>query len=197
MGKLFTEGRLWTQRIMALAGPPVTNPRLLRVQCGVDLNALLRDELKPGNNRIISGPVLSGRNAINEVAYLGRYHQVSVIEEASRGHMGRLTSRDKPYSLHHFLNRFRASRSCFDSTLHGPCRVMFPVGDFERVMPLDLLPTPLLKALLTTDIDNAKALGCLELDEEDLALCTYVCCSKQDYGLALRTCLAHIEKEPE
>lgn len=72
---------------------------------------------------------------------------------------------------------------------------MVPVGIFERVMPMDILPTQLLRSLLVTDTDTAQKLGCLELDEEDLALCAFVCSGKYDYGPALRTNLEQIEKE--
>ena len=72
---------------------------------------------------------------------------------------------------------------------------MIPVGAFEKVMPLDILPVPLLRALLVKDTDAAQALGCLELAEEDLALSSFICPAKQDYGAALRINLAQIEKE--
>jgi Na+-transporting NADH:ubiquinone oxidoreductase subunit A len=72
---------------------------------------------------------------------------------------------------------------------------MVPIGSYERVMPLDILATPLLKSILVRDTDMAQKLGCLELDEEDLALCTYVCPGKYDYGPILRDNLEQIEKE--
>jgi len=72
---------------------------------------------------------------------------------------------------------------------------MVPIGNFEPVMPLDILPAPLLRALIVQDTDTAQALGCLELDEEDLALCSFVCASKYEYGVALRENLTQIEKE--
>jgi Na+-transporting NADH:ubiquinone oxidoreductase subunit A len=72
---------------------------------------------------------------------------------------------------------------------------MVPIGNFEKVMPLDILPAPLLKALLVSDTETARALGCLELDEEDLALCSFVCCSKYDYGAALRETLNLLERD--
>jgi Na+-transporting NADH:ubiquinone oxidoreductase subunit A len=72
---------------------------------------------------------------------------------------------------------------------------MVPVGAYERVMPWDLLPPQLLRALLVGDTETAQALGCLELDDEDLALCTYVCPGKYEYGPVLRDNLARIEKE--
>ena len=72
---------------------------------------------------------------------------------------------------------------------------MVPIGSYERVLPLDLLATPLLRALLVRDTQGAQRLGCLELEEEDLALCTFVCPGKYDYGLALRETLNQIEIE--
>ena len=72
---------------------------------------------------------------------------------------------------------------------------MVPLGNYEAVMPLDILPTQLLRALLIRDTETAQKLGCLELDEEDLALCTFVCHSKYEYGPALRACLEMIERD--
>jgi Na+-transporting NADH:ubiquinone oxidoreductase subunit A len=83
----------------------------------------------------------------------------------------------------------------FTTTQNGSPRAMIPIGSYERVMPLDILPTQLLRALLVGDIESAMALGCLELAEEDLALCTVVCPSKYNYGPCLRTMLDQIEKE--
>ncbi len=71
---------------------------------------------------------------------------------------------------------------------------MMPTGAFERVMPLDILPVPLLRAILVNDTDAAQDLGCLELAEEDLALSSFVCPGKQDYGAALRINLDEIEE---
>ncbi len=81
------------------------------------------------------------------------------------------------------------------TSTRGSPRAMVPVGFYERVMPLDILPTPLLRALITMDTDLAQDLGCLELDEEDLALCTFVCPGKYEYGPILRDNLTKIERE--
>ena len=72
---------------------------------------------------------------------------------------------------------------------------MVPIGNYEKVMPLDILPTLLLRDLVVGDSDSAQQLGCLELDEEDLALCTFVCPGKTEYGPLLRRCLTKIELE--
>jgi Na+-transporting NADH:ubiquinone oxidoreductase subunit A len=79
--------------------------------------------------------------------------------------------------------------------MHGRPAAMAPFGGFEKVTPLNILPTQLLRALLVGDTDMAQALGCLELDEEDLALCSFVCPSKINYGASLRDALQRIEKD--
>jgi Na+-transporting NADH:ubiquinone oxidoreductase subunit A len=81
----------------------------------------------------------------------------------------------------------------FTTSQNGSPRAMVSIGSFEQVMPLDILPTPLLKALIVRDTDTARGLGCLELDEEDLALCSFVCNGKYEYGPHLRSSLRDIE----
>ena len=79
--------------------------------------------------------------------------------------------------------------------MNGGRRAMVPTGVFETLMPQDLLPTQLLRSLLVMDTDTAQSLGALELDEEDVALCTFACPAKYEYGEALRDSLQKIEKE--
>lgn len=188
IGKLFTGGYFWTERIIALGGPQAANPRLVKAPLGVRLEPLAPNEMLPGTNRILSGSVLCGHPAVREEAYLGRYHtQVTIIEESR---MTELRSGNaRRFSRHSLLGRFSAGKYCFDTQLLGERRPMYPLGDFEALMPLDLLPTPLLRALLVEEDEEAMALGCLELVEEDLALCTWACVSKNDYGSALRKTL--------
>ena len=191
IGKLFTAGRLWTGRVVALAGPVVRRPRLIRTRLGADLATLTGDELAEVRHRVISGSVLSGREARPPEHFLGRYHnQVSVIVDGPSG------GRDvfSTYGLRAGGGR-SARKFAFTTAMHGRPAAMVPFGGFERVMPLDILPTPLLRALLVGDTDMAQSLGCLELDEEDLALCSFVCPGKIDYGALLRNALQHIEKE--
>ncbi len=199
IGKLFTEGRLFTQRILALAGPQVEQPRLLRTRLGANLEELSAGQLKPGNNRVISGSVLGGRTASGAQAFLGRYHnQVSVLEEGrTREFMGWLSPGANKFStLGIYLSQFmKSKRFSFNTNTNGSERAMVPVGTYENVMPMDILPTQLLRSLIVGDTQMAQQLGCLELDEEDLALCTYVCPGKYEYGPILRDNLTRIEKE--
>ncbi|UAK20390.1 Na(+)-translocating NADH-quinone reductase subunit A [Kluyvera sp. CRP] len=198
-GKLFLDGVIWTERVIALGGPQVKHPRLLRTCLGADLNALLAGELLEGENRILSGSVLNGSQASGPHAFLGRFHlQVSVLKEGREKELlGWVTpGRDKfsitRTTLGHFLKKKLFNLS---TDTHGGERAMVPIGNYERVMPLDILPTMLLRDLLAGDTDSAQALGCLELDEEDLALCTYVCPGKYEYGPVLRRVLTQIEQE--
>ena len=133
------------------------------------------------------------------MSYLGRYHsQVSVILEGrERQLIGYLRpGADKHSVMSVFLSKFLGSKKFpFTSSTNGSERAMVPVGAYETVMPLDILPTQLLRALLVKDTETAQMLGCLELEEEDLALCTYACPGKYEYGPILRDNLTCIEKE--
>jgi Na+-transporting NADH:ubiquinone oxidoreductase subunit A len=200
IGKLFTTGRLWVERIISLAGPLVNKPRLVRTRLGASTEDLVRDEVENVSSRVISGSVLQGHTANNWAAYLGRFHnQISVIAEGrERELLGwiRPGGKNKFSALNVFISSlFPKKELALTTSQNGSPRAMVPVGVFERVMPLDILPTQLLRALLVKDTDSAQALGCLELDEEDLSLCSFVCSGKYDYGPALRTTLTQIERE--
>jgi Na+-transporting NADH:ubiquinone oxidoreductase subunit A len=199
IGRLFLDGRLYTSRVVALGGPQVDDPRLLRTQLGADLEALCAGQLKEGNNRIISGSVLGGRRVQAGTSYLGRYHnQVSVLLEGThRELLGWLSpGANKHSNLPIYLSRLMPGRLLDMTTnTNGSERAMVPVGSYEDVMPMDMLPTQLLRALIVGDTEMAQALGCLELEEEDLALCSYVCPGKYEYGPILRDNLTRIEKE--
>lgn len=199
VGKLFLEGELSSERIVALGGPQVKEPRLLKTCSGASLDELLAGELLDDENRVISGSVLSGTHAQGPYAFLGRFHlQISVVKEGREKELFGwvMPGKDKfsitRTTLGHFMKRKLFN---FSTDTNGGERAMVPIGNYERVMPLDILPTMLLRDLLAGDTDSAQALGCLELDEEDLALCTYVCPGKYEYGPALRSVLTQIEQE--
>ncbi len=199
IGKLFVTGELSSERVIALAGPQVKNPRLVRTQVGASLADLVANELAEGENRVISGSVLSGRNAFGPFAFLGRYHsQVSVLLEGrERQMMHYLRAGVEKHSIMNvFLSKLTGKKS-FDmsTTTNGSDRTMLPLGNFERLIPMDILPTQLLRSLVVNDTEQAQKLGALELDDEDLALCTYSCSGKFEYGPILRDCLTLIEKE--
>jgi len=200
LGRLFHNGRIDTGRVVALSGAGVSEPRLVTTRLGAALKELLADSIRePEDGRVISGSVLDGRAVTEPLAYLGRYHeQVSVFREGGRsfvfGWAGLFQRRFTSAPLITRRGGHRRRRD-FDTCQNGRFSGMLPMHLFDSVMPLDILPSPLLRALLVKDTDGAQALGCLELDEEDLALCAFVCPAKNDYGEALRISLEHIEKE--
>src|SRR5690554_740884 len=199
IARLFRTGKLDTTRVVALGGPQVVRPRLLRTRLGADLQQLVGGELKEGVNRIISGSVFGGRSARGPVAFLGRYaNQVSVLLEGNqREFMGWLTPGLNRFSaLNIYLSKLTPRKLLnFTTTTNGSERAMVPVGSYEKVMPLDILPTQLLRSLIVGDTETAQQLDCLELDEKDLALCTFVCPGKYEYGPILRNNLTRIELE--
>ncbi len=206
MGRLFESGELAVERVVALAGPAQPRPRLVRTRLGAATADLLVDDAVdsggPGDNaaRVVSGSLLTGRLADDDtVGFLGRYHrQVCVIQEGrERELLGWLAPGLGKFSASRtFLSGLLPTRRyAFNTAINGSRRAIVPIGLYERVMPMDLLPTPLLRALVMQDVERAEELGCLELDEEDLALCAFVCPSKLDYGAALRAVLTTIEAE--
>jgi Na+-transporting NADH:ubiquinone oxidoreductase subunit A len=187
-------------RVVALSGATVDKPRLIRTRLGASTDDPTRGEIKnPESCRVISGSVLSGRAAGGNLAFLGRYHdQISVIEEGgSRRFMGWTDVLPHRYSATRTFKRKTGHRFKFalPTSQNGRFAGMVPMRVFEKVMPLDILPSPLFRALLVHDTDQAQKLGCLELDEEDVALCAFVCPAKIDYGLFLRSNLNQIQKE--
>lgn len=199
IGKLFTTGLLSQDRIIALAGPAVRAPRLLKTRIGASVDDLTTGRTRDGELRPISGSVLSGYTAIGEEAWLGRYHtQLSVLTEGrERDFMGWIAPGLNKFSATNVLlsSLFRSKRFGMNTNKNGSPRAMVPIGVYESVMPLDVLATPILKALLVNDTDTAQALGALELDEEDLALCSFVDPSKHDFGSVLRKTLVQIERD--
>ncbi len=185
--------------MISIAGPSVTNPQLVRTRIGARISDLTIGNLQLKENRVISGSVLSGVEVEESLDYLGRFHeQVTVIQEGKkREFLGWLSPGFKRFSVTNtFASRFFGTNKYrFTTTKGGSDRAMVPIGSYESVMPMDVLATYLLRALIIQDIEQAQALGCLELAEEDLALCTFVCPSKFEYGPILRECLTQIEKD--
>jgi Na+-transporting NADH:ubiquinone oxidoreductase subunit A len=202
IGHLFTTGKLYFDRVVSLAGPSVKNPRLVRTRLGACTTELTSGELidsAVAENRVVAGSVLDGRRAHDGLAYMGRFHnQVSVLLEGTeREFMGFIMPGVEKFSLSRlFVSSFLPKKALSLTTSTGGSeRAMVPLGTYEEVMPLDILPTQLLRALLVSDFDTSIQLGCLELDEEDLALCTFACPGKYEYGPYLRQMLTTIEVE--
>lgn len=167
LGELLTTGVLPVERVVALGGSAVREPRLVRTRLGASIDEMLEDQIDSRGAFVVSGSVLDGRACGAPVGgFLGRYHhQVCALAELP------------------------------PTANAGPPGPILPLGIFERVFPFDLLPTFLLRALASRDVELAEELGCLELVEEDLALCSYVCPAGNDYGSMLRSVLDRIQDE--
>jgi len=200
IGKLFATGKIHCGRVIALGGDGVTEPRLISSRLGASTDEVVCHGVEDQEScRVISGSVLSGRNARGSHAYLGRYHnQVVVIPEGGgKSLFGWLGLHPRQYTAAtKSLKKTRHERKfVFTTAQNGRFSGMLPLSVFDQIMPLDILPSPLFRALMVRDTDQAQALGCLELDEEDLALCSFVCPAKYDYGVVLRINLEQIHRE--
>lgn len=199
IGALFQTGRLDPRRVISLAGPIVKRPRLLATRLGAEVGSLIDGELEDVKPRVISGSVLCGRMVVEPLNFLGRYAmQISVLEEGD--HREFLGWQRPGFETFSVTNLFASSmlkdkKFKMTTSTQGSERAMVPVGTYEKVMPLDMLPTQLLRSLIVRDTEQAQLLGALELEEEDLALCTVVCPGKYEYGTILRDNLITIEKE--
>ena len=204
IGALIRTGKLDTSRIISLGGPAAENPRLIKTRIGAKVQ-ILTGPTDTTEFRNISGSCISGRIANDDIhGYMGLFHrQVTQLKEGREqefiGWM--LPGGNKFSSIPAFISSlFGPKVFNFTTTTNGEHRDMVPIGMYERIMPLDIIPTFLLRAMEEghgkyRDTDRAEKLGALELDEEDLALCSFVCPGKQDHGVNLRQTLDEIWKE--
>ncbi|WP_395341403.1 Na(+)-translocating NADH-quinone reductase subunit A [Ningiella sp. W23] len=199
IGASLKAGQLDLSKVVSIAGPMAASPKIVRTQVGANVNELIEGQTGDEPIRVVSGSVLNGTNASGPHAYLGRYHnQVSLIKEDKEKKLfGWITPGSDKHSVTRAYLGHLAGKKKFamTSTTNGSDRSMVPIGNYERIMPLDVIPTLLLRDIISGDTDGAQSLGALELDEEDLSLCTYVCPGKYDYGPILRDCLTKIEAE--
>ncbi len=199
IGEFFDTGVTPSERIVALTGTGALTPSYIKARIGASMDELLKDQTIEAKVRKISGSPLSGFDAAGNHAYLGRYHnQISLIPEGGKRELlGWLSPGFNLHSIKRTVASALLPSKKFDLTTdeNGGERAIVPVGSYEKVMPMDILPTFLLRSLCVKDIEEAEKLGALELVEEDLALCSYVCPSKIDFQGILRENLTLIEKE--
>lgn len=200
IGKLIESGKIFNDRMISLAGPACRKPKYIETIEGANLNELIDSESYDFNQvRVVSGSVFNGRNAQGPFNYLGRYHnQVTLLHEGhEREFLGWHAPGLNKFSVKSvFLSKLMPGKKfSFNTNTNGSARSLVPIGSFEKVMPMDILPTHLLRSLLSNDTEMAAKLGALELDEEDLALCTFVDPCKHEFGPVLRSNLETILKE--
>ena len=201
IGAQFRTGKVFVERVVSLAGPQVNEPKYLKTRLGACTDEVTAGQLTQRENRVISGSVISGREALGPYAYLGRYHnQISVVAEPNskdREFMNWLTPGPRKFSkIPLFLSSlFPKKLYKFKALMNGSDRPIVPIGVYEEVFPLNFLPAMLLRNIVLMDTEKIQALGGLELDEEDLSLCSFVCPGKYDFGSLLRAGLTKIEVE--
>ena len=198
IGRLFEEGRYIHERIIALTGSEVINPQYYKVRSGTSIEGLVKDNVTPGNLRYISGNVLTG-SRIEHDGYLGYYDsQVTVIPEGDYFEFfGWMIPGFKKFSFSKTFASSLIPRKSYDldTNLHGGERAFVMTGQYEKVVPMDIYPMHLLKAILAEDIDLMENLGIYEIAEEDFALCEFICSSKIEIQSIVRKGLDLMIKE--
>ncbi|MDF1576054.1 MAG: Na(+)-translocating NADH-quinone reductase subunit A [Bacteroidales bacterium] len=202
IGRLFKTGKYDPSVVVALTGARVEKPQYYRTIRGTEVAPILENQLKEGDNRVISGNVLQGKQIDAEKGYVGCFDsQVTVIREGNYHELfGWILPGFKKMSVaRSFASRWLTPRRKFDmdTNYHGGKRPFVMTGEYEKVLPMDIYPMQLLKAILVNDIDKMEQLGIYELDEEDLALCEFVCTSKTPVTKILRDGLKALRKEME
>lgn len=200
IGRLFTTGKRPTTRVVAITGPEAKAPKLVRTRPGADIDLLLQGESTAREARVVNGSALWGTtaNPASPTGFLGRYaQQLTLLENnVTRDLLGwALPVNGRFTKTNTVFDKFFRKRFKFDTDTNGSLRAIVPIGVYEAVMPLDVLPTQLIKSLACGDIEMAEKLGVLELAEEDLALCQFVDPCKVPITDWLRSMLTTIEKE--
>ena len=198
IGRLFEQGRYNHERIIALTGSEVLHPSYYKIKSGASVTSLVKNNVKAGNLRYISGNVLTG-TSVGPEGYLGYYDsQVTVIPEGDYFEFfGWMMPGIKKFSFSRtFASSLIPSKEYrFDTNLHGGERAFVMTGQYEKVVPMDIYPMQLLKAILSEDIDLMENLGIYEIAEEDFALCEYICPSKIEIQSIVRRGLDLMIKE--
>jgi len=198
IAELFKTGKYPVHRIIALSGEGVTAPKHYKIRRGAQLSTLLDGNVQTGEYRYISGSILSGTEVDND-GFFGFYDTVcTVIPNAyKRDFMGWAMPGWKKYSIFNSFGSCLMLRKQYnlDTRLNGGVRPIVNIGAWEKMFPIDIHLSYLIRAVLAEDIEEAESLGLLELTEEDVALCTFACPSKMELGEIIRMGLDLYEKE--
>lgn len=188
LGYLNVNNKIRSHKLVSIGGPGVYEPSLLEVRIGGNIDEITAGKVKP-DSRIVSGSIIYGHTSEGVMNYIGYYDsQISILpDEVNEIFMNWLMP---GFDLHSKLNVFISSfikpkEYIFNTSIGGGDRAIVPIGSYEEVVPMDILVTQLLKAMVVGDVEMAVDLGMLELVPEDLALCSYVCPSKYDYSSIL------------
>ena len=191
IGRLFLNGMYDTSKVISVVGSEVQKPGYFRVNIGTNVNEILNGNIKNDDSRVISGNILTG-TSISSNGYLGFYdNMITVIPEGNHyDFLGWIKpvfnklSFHRAFGLFSFLNAKK--KYILDTNTNGELRAFVQTGEFEKVLPMDILPTYLFKSILANDYDEMEELGIYELIEEDVALCEFIDVSKNDLQSLLR-----------
>lgn len=200
LGRLFLKGVFNPSVVMAVSGTGVNEPTHVKTRVGTSIKSLLNGKLKDGSLRIISGNVLTG--SISDMdGYVGYYQTtISVIPNSEEREFLRMLKPGSAKTRYSLTNTFLTPGQTeyeFNSQKNGEERAMIPINTWENVLPMDIYPNPLYRAILANDIEEMEQLGLLECDDEDFALCSFACPSKIDVGTVIRKGLDILEAESE
>ena len=189
IGDLFLKGIYDPSIVATVAGPGVKNPAHIQTRTGASIETFLLDNLNSDDNRIISGDVLTGQET-NLNGFLGYYDTtISVVPNSNEREFLGLLKPGNEQSRYSVTNAFISQdKSNFNFTTQqsGSLRPMVPINAWENMLPMDIYPNALYRSILAEDFEEMEGLGLLECDEEDFALCSFVCPSKIDVGSVIR-----------
>tara|TARA_B100001093_G_scaffold520411_1_gene615551 strand:- start:2008 stop:3360 length:1353 start_codon:yes stop_codon:yes gene_type:complete len=198
IGRLFSQGKYDASRLIALAGSQVKKPRYYRTMQGALIGEMIKENVKEGNNRYISGNVLTG-NQITAEDSLGFYHnEICIIPEGNKADfLGWLLPGLHKFSLSRTFFSWLNPKKEFDinANMNGEERAYVVTGQYENVLPMDIYPQHLIKSIMIGDIELMENLGIYEVSEEDFALCEFSCTSKIPVQKILREGLDLVKKE--
>ena len=198
IGKLFQNGYYDPECVVSIGGSGSSNPQTVKALIGSSIESLLKDQLLNGSQRIVSGDVLTGKRVSSD-DYLGFYDSsVAIInDDVKRPFLGMLAvgSSSTKYSLTNTFLSARADEFDFTTSQNGELRAIVPLNAWEKMLPMDILPNPLYRAILAQDIEEMEQLGIWECDDEDFALCSFACPSKIDVGSVIREGLDLLERD--
>ncbi|MBD01970.1 MAG: NADH:ubiquinone reductase (Na(+)-transporting) subunit A [Candidatus Marinimicrobia bacterium] len=198
IGNFFLTGQLDTTLFVTVGGPSIKDPIHIKSRLGSQIEYLLKDKIIEGNNRVISGDILTGiESALDD--FIGFYHStISVLPNGGeREFLGMLRpgSSSSRYSLTNAFVGSKQKNYRFNTLQNGSERYILPINTWEDVLPMDILPNALYRAINIKDIEEMEQLGIIECDEEDFALCSFACPSKIDVGGMIRDGLDLMEEE--
>ena len=198
IARLFIEGKYDVSRIVSLCGSQIEKPRYYRTIAGAQISNLLSENIKEGKNRIISGDILSG-SKIKADGCLGFYDtQITVVPEGNKSEfLGWILPGLHKFSVSKtFLSWLMPSKKyALNANMHGEERAYVMTGEYEKVLPMDIYLTQLIKACMIKDIELMENLGIYEVSPEDVALCEFVCTSKIEVQSIIRHGLDLVRKE--